>query len=249
MLMEERFNAIMLLIEEKKMVTVQELTEMLNTSESTIRRDLVQLDKMGRLIKVHGGATSVDVEYATKDLEMAVKYDLNKESKEKIAKYAASLIMPNDFVYVDAGSTTEMMVDYITEKNATFVTNSIGHGKKLAAKGCKTYILGGELKSTTEATVGSETIEALQKYNFTKGFWGTNGVSIHQGFTTPDVSEAMVKRKSMERCKECFVLCDYSKFNMISPVTFREFKSATILTHNLADSVFKTYKNVVEVGK
>ena len=127
------------------------------------------------------------------------------------------------------------------------MTNSIGHGKKLSAKGCKTYILGGELKSTTEATVGSETMEALEKYNFTKGFWGTNGVSIHQGFTTPDVSEAMVKRKSMERCKECFVLCDHSKFNVISPVTFGKFSGATILTYQLTDSVYRTYKNVVEV--
>ena len=247
MLMEERFSAIMSLIEEKKMVSVQELTKRLNTSESTIRRDLAQLNKMGRLNKVHGGATAKDVEYTTRDLEMAVKYDMNREAKRKIAEYAASLVGPNDFVYIDAGSTTGMMVDCIKEREAIFVTNSIGHGKKLSAKGCKTYILGGELKSTTEATVGSETMEALEKYNFTKGFWGTNGVSIHQGFTTPDVSEAMVKRKSMERCKECFVLCDHSKFNVISPVTFGKFSGATILTYQLTDSVYRTYKIVVEV--
>ena len=172
-----------------------------------------------------------------------------QEEKQKIGKYAASLIEPHDFVYVDAGTTTACMIPYITEKTATFVTNAVSHALELAEREFHVIILGGELKAATEAIVGNEACLSLQKFNFTKGFWGTNGVSVHQGFTTPDVSEAMVKRKSMERCKECFVLCDFSKFNLISPVTFGEFKSATIITCNLADSVFKTYKNVVEVGR
>lgn len=249
MLTEERFQAIVMMVEKKKTVTVQELTDALGTSESTIRRDLTQLHRMGKLIKVHGGATAVDVQYATQDVEMAVKYDLNRDAKIKIAQYASTLILPNDFIFMDAGTTTELLVDCITEKNASFVTNSMVHGKKLAEKGCRTYILGGELKSTTEATVGSETVEALSKYNFTKGFWGTNGININQGFTTPDANEAMVKRKAMERCNECYIICDNSKFNQISPVTFADFKSAVILTSDLEDGRYREYKNVVEVDK
>lgn len=249
MLIEERLSAILDMVEEKKMVTVQELVEALDTSESTIRRDLTQLHKLGKLNKVHGGATALEVTYATQDVEMSLKYNLNREEKVKIAQYAASLIQNNDFVYIDAGSTTELLVDFISEKNATYVTNSISHGRKLAAKGCRTYILGGELKSTTEATVGSETIEAIMKYNFTKGFWGANGISVTFGFTTPDVNEAMVKRKSMERCRECYVLSDSSKFNQISPVTFGEFTDATIITCGLKDEIYKACQNVVEVEK
>ncbi|MFW5647048.1 MAG: DeoR family transcriptional regulator, partial [Acetivibrio ethanolgignens] len=59
MLMEQRFHEILRAIEEKQTVTVQELTELLNTSESTIRRDLSILDKEGKLNKVHGGATAI----------------------------------------------------------------------------------------------------------------------------------------------------------------------------------------------
>ena len=67
MLAEERFNRILNIVEEKKSVTVTELTELLDTSESTIRRDLTTLDKRKKLIKVHGGATAVDMEYMTLD--------------------------------------------------------------------------------------------------------------------------------------------------------------------------------------
>ena len=79
MLAEERFNRILNIVEEKKSVTVTELTELLDTSESTIRRDLTTLDKRKKLIKVHGGATAVDMEYMTKDSSVSVRQDLNRE--------------------------------------------------------------------------------------------------------------------------------------------------------------------------
>lgn len=146
MLAEERFNRILSIVEEKKSVTVTELTELLDTSESTIRRDLTTLDKRKKLIKVHGGATAIDMEYMTKDFEVSVRQDLNKEEKQKIAKYAVGLIKRDDFVYIDAGTTTEYLVEEIVEKEAVYVTNGIAHARKLLQKGCRVFLLGGELK-------------------------------------------------------------------------------------------------------
>lgn len=249
MLIEERFLEIIKIVNDKKTVTVQELTELLDTSESTIRRDLTVLHKNKKLIKVHGGATAIDINYNTKDDDIAVRQDLNREEKLVIAQYAATLIEANDFVFIDAGTTTEAMIDYITEQNAVFVTNAIGHAKKLVQKGFIVHLLGGELKLATEAVVGGETIEALQKYNFTKGFWGTNGVSIQFGFTTPDINEAMVKKKAFEKCKECYILSDATKFNQISSVTFAEFDDAIVITSSVKDSSFKKYENVMEVAR
>ena len=117
MLAEERFNRILNIVEEKKSVTVTELTELLDTSESTIRRDLTTLDKRKKLIKVHGGATAVDMEYMTKDSSVSVRQDLNREEKIKIGKYAAGLIIKDDFVYIDAGTSTEYLVEQILEKD------------------------------------------------------------------------------------------------------------------------------------
>ena len=117
----------------------------------------------------------------------------------------------------------------------------------MSQKGYTTYILGGEFKPVTEAIVGEEAIISLDKYNFTKGFWGANGVTKGNGFTTPDVKEAMVKKKSMENCKERFVLADESKFNQISSVTFAPFEGATVITTGLSLSAYKKCKNVIDV--
>lgn len=247
MLIEERLIVILKILEEEKSVTVQELTEILDASESTIRRDLALLHRQGKLIKVHGGATALGMNYHTKDDDVATRKDLNREDKIKVARYAASLIKPHDLVYIDAGTTTEIMIDYITEQEAVYVTNAMTHAQKLVEHGCTTYILGGELKLSTEAIVGSEALISLQKYNFTKGFWGTNGVCEKTGFSTPDVNEALVKTEAMNHCKECYVLCDPSKFNQISSVTFAKFLDATIISTTLEDKSYKKHKNIKEV--
>lgn len=246
MLIEERLSQIVRLVEERNSITVQELTQLLDTSESTIRRDLTLLHKQGKLKKVHGGATVVGF-YHTKDEDVSLRKELNKNEKLEIVKYAATLIQPEDFVYIDAGTTTEVLIDYITEKQAVYVTNAITHAKKLVEKGCTAHIVGGEFKLSTEAIVGNETVLELEKYNFTIGFWGTNGISIERGFSTPDIKEAMVKKKAMEQCKECYILADSNKFNEISSVTFAPFEKAVIITTKLKDSSYCQYKNIVEV--
>ena len=109
------------------------------------------------------------------------------------------------------------------------------------------YLLGGEFKAVTEAIVGEEAVAALEKYNFTKGFWGANGVSLQKGYSTPELKEAMVKKKSMENCKERFVLADESKFNHISSVTFAPFEGATVITTGLNLPAYKNCKNVANI--
>lgn len=247
MLTEERFAKILSTLERTGSVTVQQLMAELNTSESTIRRDLTALDASGQLTKVHGGAILKNTVYSTIDDEVIHRKEQNREAKEKIARYAAGLIEAGDFVYIDAGTTTELMIDYITERQSILVTNAITHAKRLAEKGCKVYILGGEFKAVTEAIVGEEAVATLEKYNFTKGFWGTNGISIKKGFSTPELREAMVKKKSMENCKECYVLADDSKFNQISSVTFAPFESATIITTGMKQEEFQKCRNILNI--
>lgn len=247
MLTEDRHSNILSLLDKDGSVTVQQLMKELQTSESTIRRDLNQLDAQGFLTKVHGGAIAKNTIYSTMDENVMNRKAMNAEAKIRIAKYAASLIEPEDFVYLDAGTTTELMIDYITNRQTVFVTNAISHAKKLSDIGFRVYILGGEFKSATEAIVGEEAVETLDKYNFTKGFWGTNGISVETGFSTPEVKEAMVKKKSMQNCKERYILADGSKFSQISSVKFAEFADATIITTNLNSKAFQKYKNIKEV--
>ena len=237
-------------LDKESVVYLNDLVKYLDTSESTIRRDLNALHKAGLLKKVHGGATSLkDIKINTSDDKVEYRQNLNMDEKIKISEYAASLIEDNDLIYMDAGTTTELIIDFIKNTKAVFVTNGIVHAKKLIQKGCTTYILGGELKLITEAIVGVEAINSLRKYNFTKGFFGVNGVSIKNGFTTPDIREAMVKEEAINRTKDSFVLCDTSKFDEISSITFASIDKARIITTNLEDIKYKQVTDVVEVGK
>ena len=230
MLTEERHLQILNYLEEKQAVTVAELTKLLDSSESTIRRDLTILDKQKKLKKVHGGATRLEQEFVTMEYDVGTKTNLNQEEKEKIARYAASLVKKDDMVYLDAGTTTEKMIDYLTEKRATFVTNGIVHAKKLMHKGIKTIVIGGRLKETTEAVIGVEAVENLRRYNFTKCFMGANGISKEGGFTTPTSDEAVVKREAIRRSFAAYILADHTKFLRTTAFTFAQLNEACVIT-------------------
>lgn len=252
MLTEQRFSEILHLIEEQKAVTVTQLTKLLGASQSTIRRDLNVLQERGLLNKVHGGATALQNTgdaYNTAEEPVSEKSAQNKQEKIRISQYAATLIRSGDFIYLDAGTTTDTLIDCLPDTKAIFVTNALAHAQRLVQRGFTTYILGGQFKLATEAIVGSEALTSLQKYNFTKGFFGANGISPVAGFSTPDINEAMVKAKAMSRCRKCFVLSDSSKFNRVSSITFEEFEHATVITTLLNDSNYRNCKNIVEVDR
>ena len=244
MLSEQRHEMILKVLEEKRSVTVAELTKLLGISESTARRDIVVLDRAGKLMKVFGGAVLADSTYQAVEPTVTQRVEVNREEKRQIARYAASLLTPQDFVYLDAGTTTGYMLDFIEEAEATFVTNAVAHAQRLAAKGVHVLLVGGTLKSTTEAVVGTMAALTLKDYHFTKGFFGTNGVDLAAGHTTPDANEALVKRTAMEQCRKAYVLCDDSKFNVVSSVTFASLSAASILT-DAAPEEFKDRADVI----
>lgn len=97
------------LLARQRTATVQELCEALNASESTIRRDLNELGKQGKLNKVHGGATLPDSPFRTDEPTMAAKEELAVSQKQSIAQAAAELILPEDFIYLDAGLATTVL--------------------------------------------------------------------------------------------------------------------------------------------
>ena len=130
MLTEERYNIILELLREKRSVTVAEIKDRLGISESTIRRDLNALAQEGKLTKVFGGAVAPDNVSNGIELSVPQKLQVNEREKRLIAGYAAAMIKPHDFVYLDAGTTTGYMLEYPLETSATFVTNAVSHARK-----------------------------------------------------------------------------------------------------------------------
>lgn len=247
MLTEERHSRILQYLKENNTVTVVELTKELDTSESTIRRDLNSLHEMGKLKKVHGGATRIEEDFSSFEPDVAMKSTLNVDEKDSIGSYAASLIHADDFVYIDAGTTTEKLIEYIESNGAVYVTNGIVHAKKLLQKGCKAYVIGGEIKLSTEAIVGAEGVNNLKKYNFTKCFIGTNGIGVEQGFTTPDIEEALIKQEAIKHSHMTYVLADATKFGKVSSITFAQLEQACIITDREVEGKYKEKTVVKEV--
>ena len=248
MLTEDRFSRILAVVDAEGSVTVTDLVRRLETSESTIRRDLTAMHKKGLLTKVYGGAISLKrPELMVRDEKIVNRKAMYAEEKEKIARYAASLIGPEDFVFLDAGTTTEMMIDYITARQAVFVTHAVSHALRLAALDVRVILLGGEVKSVTETAVGEEALEYLEKFRFTKGFFGTNGISMENGFSTPDPKEAAIKTKALYASRRSYILADESKFGVESNVRFADFKDAKVITTAAPDGEWKKQKNIIQV--
>ncbi len=248
MLTEERHSMIIKAVNERASVTIAELAEMLDVSASTVKRDLIILANEGKIIKVRGGAMSRNESFTSVEKNVEEKASICTEEKMTIAKYAAELIENGDFVFLDAGTTTEKMIDYLNVKDVTFVTNGFIHAKKLARKGYKVFITGGEIKASTEAIVGAECVLTLKNYNFTKCFMGTNGISLTAGFTTPDVNEARVKSAAIESSREVYVLADHSKFDEVSSATFAGFGKAVIITDRIPNRKYNNAADITEVG-
>lgn len=240
MLYSERHDLILKIVNEKGAVSVAELTEALGVSESTIRRDLLELSRSGSLKKVHGGATLTKKQFVSSEDTVSDKQDKNIDEKRLIAKYAAEQISDSDFVYIDAGTTTLCMIDYLPDNlKASFVTNGISHAKLLSKRNFRVVILGGQLKSTTEAVIGFVAAKNLQSYNFTKAFLGANGITETQGFSTPDSEEAFVKAAAIDRSFVSYVLADSSKFGKVSSVSFATVDRACIITDKKPDGNFE----------
>ena len=136
MLAEERFAMILDLLAQKRSATVLELCDALDASESTIRRDLTQLDRQGLLKKVHGGATLVGRTVLADEPPMAAREEQSVEEKRLIARAAAAMITEKDFVFLDAGSTTLALAAALEGPalQAAYVTNGIAHARMLVQR-------------------------------------------------------------------------------------------------------------------
>lgn len=247
MLAEQRFAAILEELELNRAASVPRLCELTGASEATVRRDLSVLAKQGRLNKVHGGAVCADGEFEGVESDTVTKRQLHREEKDRIARYAAGLIFDDDVVYIDAGTTTLRMADYLKGSEACFVTNGIECAQRLTEQGLRAFVLGGQLKGGTQAVIGAGALEGLERYNFTKAFLGANGITVRQGFTTPDPEEAAVKAKAADRSYLTYVLADASKFGKVTAVSIFPLDKANIITDHLPDQSYLEHTVVKEV--
>ncbi|WP_373895691.1 DeoR/GlpR family DNA-binding transcription regulator [Virgibacillus sp. CBA3643] len=228
MLTEERHAYILNLLQQDGIVKSQNLMHQFSCSESTIRRDLAQLEDAGELRRIHGGAKRIY--QLDEELTASEKSFKSIQEKEMIGKLAASLIDVNDVIFVDAGTTTLAMIPYLKDKNIIVVTNGIGHASLLADQHIQTFLVGGKIKHSTKAIIGANSLHELKNYRFNKTLLGMNGIDLAFGCTTPDPEEAALKKLAHQQAAATFLLADQTKWNKVTFAKVCELEEVSIVT-------------------
>ncbi|WP_341201457.1 DeoR/GlpR family DNA-binding transcription regulator [Planomicrobium okeanokoites] len=245
MLTNERHDYILRMLEEKKTVKLQDLVEVTDASESTLRRDLTELENMGKLERVFGGAVLPGRNL--QEPSMDDKSTRNLKEKKSIAEYAASFVQEGDSVFLDAGTTTLQMIPFIKDRNPVVVTNGLPLAVALNEAGITTYLTGGMLKPRTGAFVGAGALAALGAYHFDICFLGVNGIHADYGYTTPDPEEAAVKKKAASLARKTYILADHSKVNKVSFATIINLQDAALIVDGVPAETLQEYNKITTV--
>ena len=244
MLKSKRKQLILEKVMKDKFVSLEYLVKALDTSESTVRRDLDELESERKLRRVHGGAESLHfLQEEESNQEKSIK---NIQEKTKIAQKAASLIQEYDVIFIDAGTTNELLVNELHDPSVTVVTNSIHHATKLVERNIPTVIIGGVVKRSTDASIGGVALNQIGQLNFDKAFIGMNGID-DGFFTTPDMEEGAVKRAILENAKRTYVLADASKLGNTSFAKVAPISRARLITNQTESEVIQKIKEKTEV--
>ncbi|MFW5686920.1 MAG: DeoR/GlpR family DNA-binding transcription regulator [Halanaerobium sp.] len=244
MFAEERRKQIVELLKKKKRAGVNDLSNSFDVSRATIRRDLSELEKEGFLRRTHGGA----ILSGSSKLEPSFKEKEDKlaNEKNKIGKKAAEIIKDGDTVFIDAGTTTRYIIDFLADKkdltivtHALHIINQINEDKLE----CELIVIGGNFKWSTEAMIGPMAEDYLKKLRVDKSFIGSNGFNLESAATTPDLSEAKIKEIALEIAGDNFLLFDHSKWEEIY---FYRFAELNQIDYIITDSIEQKKKNGLE---
>ena len=192
--------------------TAQRMKE-LNTSRSSIMRDLSVLEQEGVLIRTHGGASLPTVSFE-REIPVSDKQEVHAREKNEIARAAAATVRASESIYVDTGSTPVYMLKYLMGKSVTIITSSVYLIRHLPyGFDGSVYLLGGRYEEKYDMNLGASTVQDISRFNYDRAFFSANGISGASGevmVCEPDV--AGVKMAVMKRSSRNILIADSSKF-------------------------------------
>lgn len=210
MLKVERQNFITRQIKQNNIIRVSEITELLNVTEMTIRRDLKELEEKGILKRIHGGAKSID-RFSPKEYSHNEKRKRHIEEKKEIAKLICKNIDNEDTVFLGPGTTIELVADYLENKRARIVTTSYFLFNRLCYNdNIETILVGGKFRRNTGAFVGNFANTTLNDMRVKKSFIGVNGITVN-GIFTSNEDEGQTQKIILDNSKYKYIVADSSK--------------------------------------
>jgi DeoR family fructose operon transcriptional repressor len=226
----ERQEKIMENLHTKGILKIEELHQFIpEISISTLRRDLKELEKKGKIVMLTGGA--VKIVSSAIELSITTKQALNSKAKERIADLAIQFINDGDVIYLDSGTTCTALLNKILNKSITIITTNasvLGISKETKAE---IIILGGKFNPNISSLNGPLTDDNIQQFYFDKAFLGANGIDAKRGVSTPNLVEANKKKNIIKNSNKAYLLCDDSKFHINSAVKAFDLNEITIITN------------------
>ena len=209
---EERHSEIMDNLLKQGSILVTELANIMQVSSVTIRKDLTNLEKEGKLYRSHGRAILINP--FTNNRTVTEKEKLNMDEKQLIGIEAAKLITPNDSIVLASGTTIHALARNITpESRLTVVTASLQVAEVLAPLDNVELIqLGGIVRHTSLSVVGKYAEMILSGFSFSKLYLGVDGIDLEFGISTTDMREAEINRTMIQTAQKTIVLADSTKF-------------------------------------
>ena len=219
-----RLEKIVKIVSKRRKIEVNKLSELLDVSKVTIRKDLDKLETNGILHREHGYAvlnSEDDLNY-----RLAVNYDI----KKRIAKEAAKEIADNDVVLIESGSTCVLLAEELANEreNVTIITNSnflASHVRR--SDSINIVLLGGEYQKRSQVSTGFLTEKAVSHFYCDKMFVGIDGIDKDRGFTSLDLRRAETARAMAARADELIILTDANKFKNKGLVSFFPFSEVS----------------------
>jgi len=219
MLKRERMFKILEMINSQGIVTVNEIMENMKVSDMTVRRDLDELEKAGKVIRFHGGAQSITHSIAL-ELSHQEKSKIEIEKKERIAKVATSHIKEGETIFLGPGTTIEALANQLLHKPIRVVTTNYSAFEALRNSNVIDLILiGGEYRKKTGTFVGPITNHHLINLKFTKAFISANGI-YNDAVSTSSIEEGEYQRIVLNNSRTKYLLADSTKLNKEDFYTF-----------------------------
>jgi DeoR family transcriptional regulator, aga operon transcriptional repressor len=213
MLIGERRQHILGLLQNQGRVLVNELSEVLGISQITIRKDLDYLESKGLVQRTHGGALPVSAG-AMFDPSLQEKQKQHSQEKQRIAAAAAKLVQEGQCVMLDSGTTTTAVALALRRfAHLTVITNAINIAADLAGTDFDVILTGGTLRKNSFSLVGPLAEDVLGEMHADLLFLGVDGFDLEIGLTTPNVLESRVNRAMVKAAKTVIVVCDSTKFH------------------------------------
>ncbi|MEV8313510.1 DeoR/GlpR family DNA-binding transcription regulator [Streptomyces sp. NPDC059900] len=230
LLAPQRRHAVLTRLRRRGTVNVQELSDLLRISASTVRRDLRDLELQGMLRRVHGGATTVDGAFEPDQPQRA---STQLEEKGRIAEAALRLIPDHSTVLISGGTTTEALAARLGERRGlTVVTNALPIAQVLSAtSSVDVIVLGGVLRHREQSLLGHLTERALHELQIGQIITSAFGLDAEAGLTGAHVDEAQTDRALLAAARSITVLADESKLGRRGPVRLTPLERvATLVT-------------------